>query len=446
MNLCLYEDPDASSFGPHALLRPVFALRCGAFTLIEKLVLAFPEAALHLLVRPELEEVTRALYPTASVGEPPAEETLFVNARLCMTDDEVLHFLAASPSEASYMAGNTLFAAKVSARRTAHAAKHLRAGEPERAFEEIRMPAEVNAFLARSAADLIRWSPRQIVQDFRYAFQPETVRGTVDDGARLLEPRAIHVARGARVMAGAVLNAETGPILIRENAVVEPLAYVEGPAVIGEQSRVKAGAQIRGGTSIGPVCKIGGEVEASVFQGYANKQHDGFVGHSFVGEWVNLGAGTITSDLKNNYSNVRTFGSAKDWREQRGVDSGQRLLGLTVGDFTKTGIGATFPTGATVGIGCNLYGTALMPTYVPSFVWGEPGGLGEHRIDAMIETAARAMERRKVELSVPLDSRIRQAFDDTREDRALYLGAQAPAADASRDPRARSARPGSAKR
>lgn len=424
MNLCLYEDPDVSSFGPHALLRPIFALRCGAFTLIEKLVRAFPEAPLHLLVRPELEDLTRALYPTASVGPPPAEDTLFVNGRLCMTDDEVLHFLAASPSEASYMAGNTLFAAKVAGHRTAHATKHLIAGEPERAFEEIRMPAEVNAFLARSTADLIRWSPRQIVQDFRYAFQPETVRGTVDEGAYLLEPRAIHVARGARVMAGAVLNAEGGPILVRENAIVEPLAYVEGPAVIGEQSRIKAGAQIRGGTSIGPLCKIGGEVEASVFQGHTNKQHDGFVGHSFVGEWVNLGAGTITSDLKNNYSNVRTFGSAKDWRERRGLDSGQRLLGLTVGDFTKTGIGATFPTGATVGIGCNVYGTALMPAYVPSFVWGEPGSLAEHRIDSMVETAARAMQRRDVELSVPLDSRIRQAFDDTREDRALYLEAQ----------------------
>ena len=424
MNLCLYEDPDASAFGPHALLRPVFALRCGAFTLIEKLVRAFPEAPLHLMVRSEVEEVTRALYPTASVGEPPAEETLFVNARLCMTDDEVLHFLAASPTEASYMSGGTLFAAKVSAPRVAHAAGHLRAGEPERAFEEIRMPAEVNAFLARSAADLIRWSPRQIVQDFRYAFQPETVRGKIDEGAHLLEPRAIHVARGARVMAGAVLNAEEGPILIQENAVIEPLAYVEGPAVIGERSRIKAGAQIRGGTSIGPVCKIGGEVEASVFQGYANKQHDGFVGHSFVGEWVNLGAGTITSDLKNNYSTVRTFRTAADWIERRGEDSGQRLLGLTVGDYTKTGIGATFPTGAVVGVGCNIYGTALMPTYVPSFAWGEPGRLVEHGIDAMIETAARAMGRRQVELSVPLDSRIRQAFDDTREDRARFLQAQ----------------------
>lgn len=423
MHLCLYEDPAVHTFGPHTLLRPVFALRCGAFSLLEKLVRAFPESPLVLCVRPELEDLTRALYPTARVEDPPEEETLFVNGRLCMTDDEVLHFLAAAPTEASYVAGGVLFAAKMKPGRVAHAIRHLRAGDPETAFQDVRIPAEVNAFLARSAADLIRWSPRQIVQDFRYAFQAGVVRGTIEPGAHVLRPEAIHVARGARVMPGAVLNAENGPILIQENATVEPLAYVEGPAVIGERSLIKVGAKIRGGTSIGPVCKVGGEVEASVFQGYSNKQHDGFLGHSFVGEWVNLGANTNNSDLKNNYSDVRFFRSAKDHAEGRSEPSGQKLLGLVIGDFTKTGISTSFPTGAVAGIGSNLYGTELMPAYVPSFVWGQPGTLVEHRIDDMIETAARAMERRQVELTVELDSRIRQAFDDTKEERALTLGA-----------------------
>ena len=424
MNLCLYEDPAVSSFGPHALLRPVFSLRCGIFSLLEKLVRAFPQSSLVLCVRPELEDLTRALYPTARVEDPSEEETLFVNGRLCMTDDEVLHFLAAAPTEASYVAGGVLFAAKVKPGRVAHAIRHLRAGDPETAFQDVRFPAEVNAFVARSVADLIRWSPRQIVQDFRYAFEAGTVRGTIDPGAHVIRPEAIHVARGAMVGPGAVLNAEGGPILIQESATVEPLAYIEGPAVIGERSLIKVGAKIRGGTSIGPVCKVGGEVEASVFQGYSNKQHDGFLGHSFVGEWVNLGANTNNSDLKNNYSDVRFFRSAKDYLEGRGEPSGQKLLGLSIGDFTKTGISSSFPTGAVVGIGANLYGTELWPAYVPSFVWGQPGRLVEHRIDDMVETAARAMERRQVELTVELDSRIRQTFDDTREERDLYLGAR----------------------
>jgi UDP-N-acetylglucosamine diphosphorylase/glucosamine-1-phosphate N-acetyltransferase len=420
MNLCLYEDPEVRGFGPLAQLRPVFALRCGIFPLVEKLVRAFPDAPLVLLVRPEIQDLTRALYPTAHVGEPPEAETLFVNARLCMTDDEVLHFLAASPTEASYMAGGLLFAAKVAAPRVRETARRLVAGEPERAFEELRYPAEVNAFLARSAADLIRWSPRQILQDFRHAFQPGTVRGTIEPGAHVREPAAVHVARGARIAAGAVLNAEPGPILIRENATVEPLAYVEGPAVIGERSLVKVGARIRG-SSIGPVCKVGGEVEASVFQGYSNKQHDGFVGHSYVGEWVNLGANTNTSDLKNTYGEVRFYRSTEAFLEGKPEPSGQKFLGLTVGDFTKTGISTTFTTGAVVGVGCNLYGTELMPAWVPSFVWGTPGRMTEHRVDAVVETAVLAMERRSMELGVELDSRIRQVFDDTGAERSKWL-------------------------
>jgi hypothetical protein len=170
---------------------------------------------------------------------------------------------------------------------------------------------------------------------------------------------------------------------------------------------------------------VGGEVEASVFQGYANKQHDGFLGHSFVGEWVNLGANTNTSDLKNTYSNVRTYGSARAFLERRGEDSGQLLLGLTVGDFTKSGISTSFTTGATVGPGCNLFGTEIMPAYVPSFVWGSPGAFVEHRIDSVVETAVRAMERRKTELATPLEALIRTVHEGTREDRALFLGSAA---------------------
>ena len=425
MNLCIYEDIEAASFGPLTLLRPVFALRCGIFTLAEKLALAFPEARLFLLTRPHLEAWTRELFPDADVAEPSAEDTIFVNGRLCMTDDEVLHFMAASPQEVSYISQGVLFAAKVRGERVKHVVRHLREGDPDRAFEDVRLPAEVQAFLARSGADLIRWSPRQILQDSRYLFEGGVTQGAVDAGAHLIKPEAIHVARGARVMAGAVLNAEGGPVVVRENATVEPLAYVEGPAAIGEGAIVRAGAKIRGGTSIGPVCRVGGEVAETVFQGYANKQHDGFLGHSFVGEWVNLGANTNTSDLKNTYTPVRTFRSAREYLEKKGEDTGQLLLGLQVGDFTKTGISTSFTTGAVVGIGCNLYGTETMPAYVPSFVWGTSGAFQEHRIDPMVATAERAMERRKVALATELDSLLRRAHEETRSDRERYLGAPA---------------------
>ena len=180
-------------------------------------------------------------------------------------------------------------------------------------------------------------------------------------------------------------------------------------------------------SSIGPVCRVGGEVAETVFQGYANKQHDGFLGHSFVGEWVNLGANTNNSDLKNTYTPVRTYRSAREFLEKKGEDTGQLLLGLQIGDFTKTGISTSFTTGSLVGIGCNLYGTELQPGYVPSFVWGTPGSFQEHRIDPMVATAARAMERRDVALATELDSLLRRAHEETRNDRDLYLAAVAGA-------------------
>jgi UDP-N-acetylglucosamine diphosphorylase/glucosamine-1-phosphate N-acetyltransferase len=344
-----------------------------------------------------------------------------------MTDDEVLHFMAAAPQEVSYVSDRVIFAAKVRGARVKHVVRHLREGDAERAFEDIRVPAEVQAFLARSGADLIRWSPRQILQDSRYLFEPGVVRGAIDSGAQVLKQESIHVARGARVMAGAVLNAEGGPIVIRGNATVEPLAYVEGPVAIGESSIVRAGAKIRSGTSIGPVCRVGGEVAESVFQGYSNKQHDGFLGHSFVGEWVNLGANTNVSDLKNTYTPVRTYRTARAFLEKQGDRVAQLLLGLQVGDFTKTGISTSFTTGGSIGIGCNLHGTETMPAYVSSFVWGAPGVFQEHRIDAMVATAQRAMERRQVPLSTELDALLRRAHEETRDDRDLYLGAMAAA-------------------
>src|SRR5207249_9407526 len=211
----------------------------------EELAHAFPESRLHFLVRPHLEEWTRQLYPDAELFELPAEETLFINGRLCMTDDEVLHFLAASPQEVSYVSQGILFAAKVRGERVKHVVRHLREGDADRAFEDVRLPAEVQAFLARSGADLIRWSPRQILQDSRYRFEPGVVRGPVDSGAHLIKPESVHVARGARVMAGAVLNAEGGPVVLRQNALIEPPATIDGPAAVGESAIVRAGAKVR---------------------------------------------------------------------------------------------------------------------------------------------------------------------------------------------------------
>ena len=164
-----------------------------------------------------------------------------------------------------------------------------------------------------------------------------------------------------------VMNGEEGPVIIDDGARVMPNTCVFGPAYIGKGSVIKSGARIYPGTTIGEVCKIGGEVDNSIFHGYSNKQHDGFIGHSYIGSWVNLGAGTSNSDLQNNYGPVKVFLNG------RKIDTGRNLVGLFMGDYSKSAINTAFNTGSVVGVSCNLFGRGLLPGFIPGFSWGVEG-------------------------------------------------------------------------
>ena len=162
------------------------------------------------------------------------------------------------------------------------------------------------------------------------------------------------------------------------------------------------------GTTIGPLSKVGGEVEASILHACSNKQHDGFLGHSYIGAWCNLGAGTSTSDLKNTYSTVRVS------IEGREVDTGSLFAGLTMGDHSKAGINTMFNTGAVVGVGCNVFGGEFPPKDIPSFMWGGHAGLIEHDFERFCRTAERVMARRDQHLTAPLRAMLEYIFHQTR--------------------------------
>lgn len=236
------------------------------------------------------------------------------------------------------------------------------------------------------------------------------------DGARFPGgglPPAVHriggggvsVAEGAVVEPGAVLDTRNGPVIVDAGARVQAPCRIAGPAYIGRGSTVLGG--VLANVGIGPVCKVRGEVEASVFLGWANKAHDGFLGHSVVGRWANLGAMTGNSDLKNTYGTVRVE------EDGRRVDTGLTKAGCLLGDHVRTGIGTLLDTGATVGAGASLFGGGMMPRDVPPFSWGGAGGFADHEIDRFLETAARAMARRGVELTARTRRLYRRAFADT---------------------------------
>ena len=239
---------------------------------------------------------------------------------------------------------------------------------------------------------------------------PFEKRGDIHRLAALEAPEAIAVEEGARIEAGAVLDARGGPIRVGRGARVGAHTLVSGPCSIG------AGTELLGGTvarsTIGPRCFIAGEVEASIWQGFGNKRHHGFVGHSVIGEWVNLGALTTTSDLKNNYGPVRV------WVEGRELDSGLTKVGAFIGAHTKTGIGSLLPTGASIGTGSNLFGGGrFAPKHVPPFTWWDGGEPGEHRFEEFLATARHAMARRERPLGPADEQALRALFESSAAER-----------------------------
>jgi UDP-N-acetylglucosamine diphosphorylase/glucosamine-1-phosphate N-acetyltransferase len=241
--------------------------------------------------------------------------------------------------------------------------------------------------------DLVLANPGQLTEDFKAVGrsgiegnveQPNAIRGSDKD---------VFIGSGAVIHPMVVIDAENGPVYLDEDVEVHPFTRIEGPCYVGKKS-ILLGAKCREGNSIGPVCRIGGEVEESIIQGYSNKYHDGFLGHAYVGEWVNLGALTTNSDLKNDYSDVSVMLDGR-----RPIDTGSTKVGSLIGDHTKTAIGTLLNTGSYVGAMALIMPTGKpLPKFIPSFAWFLDGvvtkGFGRKKL---YETAAIAMSRRKCE-------------------------------------------------
>lgn len=208
------------------------------------------------------------------------------------------------------------------------------------------------------------------------------------------DPAKIFVEEGALVEA-AILNTNSGPIYIGKDAEIMEGSIVRGPLAMCEHSALKLGAKVYGPTTLGPHCKVGGEVNNVVFQAYSNKGHDGFLGNALIGEWCNLGADTNTSNLKNNYGNVSTF----SFEKMEEIKTDIQFMGVCMGDHSKCGINTMFNTATVVGVSSNIYGAGFPDKYVPSFSWGGPDEIVPFRFDKAVEFANNMMDRRGLQLS-----------------------------------------------
>ncbi len=261
--------------------------------------------------------------------------------------------------------------------------------------------------------DLINNNGSELINDFNYlnSNKKDKICGKIFEGAHLIEIENIVIEEGAEIKSGAILDASAGPIFIDKDATVFPNAVVEGPVFLGEKAQIKSCARIYENVSIGKVSKVGGEVEDSIILPYSNKQHSGFIGHAYLGSWVNLGADTNCSDLKNNYGTVKAYVNGEV------VNSGSQFLGVIMGDHSKTAINTMFNTGTTVGFSCNIFGAGFPDKYIPSFSWGGSDAVTTYDIERSIETAKRVMQRRSKDMHESEEKLFRKIFDLTKKER-----------------------------
>lgn len=416
MQLCIFEDQQFSNFLPLVYFRPVYALRCGATKLREKIERLFGKASVVFHCRPELVEYLREVHPKSLINSLREEPTWFVNGRV-LVDKHLQQLVKSDPrKETLFLNGFDVVAAYTPGNVPGAVKDKLSSSLVSKEFFSGYTTKEVQATVLKYPWELIHRNGEEIRNDFTYYAKngkDKNAPGKKYADVHLLNKKAIVIGKGSVIKPGVVLDAENGPIIIGNNVTIYPNAVIEGPAFIGEGSLVKAGAKIYRNTTIGEVCKVGGELDASILHSFSNKQHDGFLGHSYLGSWVNIGADTNNSDLKNNYGTVEVTVNGEV------VDTKEQFVGLFMGDHSKTGINVMFDTGTVIGVSCNLYGAGLPSKYLPSFSWGNIGStFTAYKLEKGIETAQRVMARRNVKWTPAYERLFRTVFDATRDERA----------------------------
>lgn len=232
----------------------------------------------------------------------------------------------------------------------------------------------------------------------------------ISESNQCMNSKDIFLEEGAKVEY-ATLNAHEGPIYLGRDSEIMEGAMVRGSFVLGDNSVVKMGAKVYGSSTIGPWCKVAGEIQNVVFTGYSNKAHDGYLGNSVLGEWCNLGADTNSSNLKNNYDLVKVWNYSKE----RFINTGLQFCGLIIGDHSKSGINTMFNTGTVVGVSANIFGTGFPRNFIPSFSWGGAGGFSEYSFEKAIQTANIVYSRRNIKLTDIDVEILRNVFEQSKK-------------------------------
>ncbi len=407
--VCVFEDDRYRDLLPLVYVRPAFELRCGITSLLEKIQRAYPSQRFALFCRDYLA-ATLAERHECPVNDIPADEdVLFINGRLLI--DAAIP--VDGPEEIGTSDGSIAYARLKAANAATLTNKSFLRSEVLDALPHTIRHVDAEVRLLRYYWELIDRNEAELVRDFEALATPGEIAGTVYEGAHLLARENMVIGEGAVIKPCCVIDAEDGPVYIGEGVEVMPNTTIVGPAYIGPKSKIQMASRLHEGSNIGPVCKVGGEIENSIMHAYSNKQHDGFLGHAYICEWVNLAADTINSDLKNTYGTIRVQ------LPHKLVETGSMFVGLAMGDHSKSAIASTFMTGSVVGFCCNVLVSGFPPKLVPSFSWLADVGGQPYSPTMAVEVARRVMGRRDREVTEADAALFHKLYDLTQGEREV---------------------------
>ncbi len=386
MNYILFDGPSRRQLLPFTFTRPVADIRIGILTIREKW-----ERVLGSTTSTVTEDYLSNKWPLVEM-----EENVMINASFLPTPELVAQIESLEPNQAIFLDEEVV--------------AFFTMEDQEVNFNSYnQLELEGEAFKISQTWDIFSQNREAILADFELiTANRESL--PIPASNNVLSPENIFIEEGAKVEF-ATLNASTGPIYIGADAEIMEGSLVRGPFALCESSVLKLGSKIYGPTTVGPFSKVGGEVSNSVIFAYSNKGHEGFLGNSVLGEWCNIGADTNTSNLKNNYAEVRLW----NYETERFTPTGLQFCGLMMGDHSKCGINTMFNTGTVVGVSANIFGSGFPRNFIPSFSWGGSAGTTTYKTVKAFEVATEVMKRRNLELTNDDREILEYVFEESKK-------------------------------
>lgn len=387
MNYILFDGAVRNQLLPFTFTRPVAEIRMGILTIREKW-----ELMLGYTTTTVTEDYLADKFPMVEL-----EANILINASFCPSENLVQLIIGLKENQAVFYKDEPL----------AFYSKEEQEIDFD-AFDVIEYSYD-DVLRVEHTWDIFQKNNEAIQRDFNLLTKDRTSE-PIPETAVAFHPERIFIEEGAELPLCS-LNAKDGPIYIGKDAEIMEGAMIRGPFALCTNATVKMAAKIYGGTTIGPHCKVGGEVGNSVMMGYSNKGHDGYMGNSVLGEWCNLGADTNTSNLKNNYAEVRLW----DYDSGRFAKTGTQFCGLMMGDHSKCGINTMFNTGTVIGVSANIFGGGYPRNFIPSFSWGGAAGMETYNTKKAFEVAKVVMARRKIEFDAQEEAILNEVFEISKE-------------------------------